>query len=106
MEAFLFFSQTDTFGLVLLEAMASGVPVVVRPETGVRVRIEHGVTGFVAQDAGVFAESVLRLMDSEALRREMGCAARRFACSKAWSEVFQQVYRTYEIGLKECGVAK
>jgi phosphatidylinositol alpha 1,6-mannosyltransferase len=34
MDVFVFPSQTDTFGLVLLEAMASGVPVVVSPETG------------------------------------------------------------------------
>jgi phosphatidylinositol alpha 1,6-mannosyltransferase len=104
MDVFVFPSRTDTFGLVLLEAMASGVPVVVSHEAGVRVGVEHGLTGFVAQDTGGFAESVLRLMDSAALRREMSCAARRFACSKAWSAVFQQIYRTYDIGLKECGL--
>jgi phosphatidylinositol alpha 1,6-mannosyltransferase len=103
MDVFVFPSQTDTFGLVLLEAMASGVPVVVSPETAVRVGVQHGLTGFVAQDIGGFTESVLRLMDSEALRREMSCAARRFACSRAWSGVFEQVYRTYETGLEECG---
>jgi phosphatidylinositol alpha 1,6-mannosyltransferase len=103
MDVFVFPSRTDTFGLVLLEAMASGVPVVVSPETGARVGVEHGLTGFVAQDIDGFTESVRRLMDSEALRREMSCVARRFACSKAWSGVFQQVYRTYEIGLEECG---
>ncbi len=100
MDVFVFPSQTDTFGLVLLEAMASGVPVVVSPEAGVRVGVQSGLTGFIAQDIGAFTESVLCLMDSEALRREMSCAARRFACSKAWSGVFQQVYRTYEIGLE------
>jgi len=104
MDVFVFPSQTDTFGLVLLEAMASGVPVVVSPETGVRVGVQHGITGFVARDIGGFTESVLRLMESEPVRREMSCAARRFACSKAWSGVFQQVYRTYEIGLRECGL--
>ena len=103
MDVFVFPSQTDTFGLVLLEAMASGVPVVVTPETAVRVGVQHGLAGFAAQDTGGFTESVLRLMDSEALRRDMSCAARRFACSRAWSGVFEQVYRTYEIGLAECG---
>jgi len=103
MDVFVFPSQTDTFGLVLLEAMASGVPVVVSPEAAVRVEVQDGVTGFVAQDVGGFAESVLRLMESETLRRDMSCAAREFACSRDWSGVFQQVYRTYELGLKECG---
>jgi phosphatidylinositol alpha 1,6-mannosyltransferase len=105
MDVFVFPSRTDTFGLVLLEAMASGVPVVVSPETGVRVEVQHGITGFVAQDIGCFTQSVLRLMESEALRREMSRAARRFACSKVWSGVFEQVYRTYEVGLEECGLA-
>ena len=40
MDAFVFPSLTDTFGLVILEAMASGVPVIVNPETGLRVGIE------------------------------------------------------------------
>jgi glycosyltransferase involved in cell wall biosynthesis len=106
MDVFVFPSQTDTFGLVLLEAMASGVPVVVSPEAAVRVEVQHGITGFAARDIGAFTESVLRLMDSEALRREMSCAARRFACSKAWTGVFKQVYRTYEIGLEECGLQR
>ena len=106
MDVFVFPSQTDTFGLVLLEAMASGVPVVVSPETAVRVEVKHGITGFVAQDIGGFTESVLRLMKSAALRRRMSCSASRFACSKAWSGVFQEVYRTYEVGLEECGLRR
>ncbi len=104
MDVFVFPSRTDTFGLVLLEAMASGVPVMVSPEAGVRVDVQHGGTGFVAHDIGSLTESVLRLMESEALRREMGSAARRFACSKDWSAVFEQVYRTFETGLEESGM--
>ena len=106
MDVFVFPSQTDTFGLVLLEAMASGVPVVVSPEAAARVEVQHGITGFAARDIGGFTESVLRLMESEALRREMSCAARQFACSRAWSGVFRQMYRTYELGLEECGVRR
>jgi phosphatidylinositol alpha 1,6-mannosyltransferase len=104
MDVFVFPSRTDTFGLVLLEAMASGVPVVVRPEAAVRVEVQHGVTGFVAPDIDGFTESVLRLIRSKALRQEMSCAARQFACSKTWSNVFQQVYCTFEFGLKESGL--
>lgn len=106
MDVFVFPSRTDTFGLVLLEAMASGVPVVVSPEASVRAEVRHANTGFVAQDIGCLTESVLRLMGSEALRREMGGAARRFACSRDWSGVLQQVYRTYQTGLEECGLRR
>jgi len=103
MDAFVFPSRTDTFGLVLLEAMASGIPVVVSPETGMRTGVQHGVTGFHAEDLNSFTHSVLHLMKSEAVRREMGAAARQFALSKTWDGVFEQLYRTYETGLEEIG---
>jgi phosphatidylinositol alpha 1,6-mannosyltransferase len=101
MDAFVFPSRTDTFGLVVLEAMASGVPVVVTQESGARVGIRDGVEGFLADD---FASSVLRLMSSESRRLEMGRAARGFAASKDWDTVFRAVYRTYEEALKTSAV--
>jgi glycosyltransferase involved in cell wall biosynthesis len=104
MDAFVFPSRTDTFGLVLLEAMASGVPVVVSPETGARVGVQHGMTGFLAEDIHSVTQSVLRLMEDEALRCAMSLGARRFACLQSWSRVFEQVYRTYDTGLEECGL--
>jgi len=101
MDAFVFPSRTDTFGLVLLEALASGVPVVVSPETGARTGVQPGVTGFYAEDLNAFTQSVLHLMNNHALRREMGSAARQFALSKTWDAVFEQLYRTYETGLQK-----
>jgi glycosyltransferase involved in cell wall biosynthesis len=97
MDIFVFPSRTDTFGLVILEAMASGVPVVVSPETGARVQIQNGIAGFLAKD---FTESVLRLMRNEALRHRMGTEARRFACSRDWTAVFEALYQTYEAALR------
>lgn len=104
MDVFVFPSQTDTFGLVLLEAMACGVPVVVSPPTGARVGIRDGITGFHAGGLNAFTQSVLCLMDSEDLRQRMGCAARLFASSRVWDVVFEQLYRTYESGLKGTGL--
>jgi phosphatidylinositol alpha 1,6-mannosyltransferase len=106
MDVFVFPSLTDTFGLVLLEAMASGVPTVVSPETADRVGIDHGVTGFHAVDLHGFTESVLKPMQDRELQREMGRAARSFSCSKAWDGVFEQVYRIYEMGLEMIGRTK
>ena len=100
LDAFVFPSPTDTFGLVLLEAMASGVPVVVSPETGARVGVRHGVTGFHAPDLRTFTESVVQLMNSDNLRQRMGAAARIFSCSRAWNSVFEQLYLTYQMGLE------
>jgi phosphatidylinositol alpha 1,6-mannosyltransferase len=106
MDVFVFPSQTDTFGLVLLEAMASGVPVVVSPETGARVGIGHGISGFHAADLNGFTRSVVRLMQDRMLRQDMGMAARSFSCSMAWNGVFDQVYRTYNVGLEKIGRAR
>jgi len=89
----------------LLEALASGVPVVVSPETGVRAGVQDGVTGFYAEDSNSFAKSVLYLMKSEAVHREMSRAACDFAGSKTWRGVFEQLYRTYETGLEAIGLA-
>ncbi len=97
MDIFVFPSQTDTFGLVILEAMASGVPVVVSPKAGVRVQLQNGVAGFISED---FTESVLQLMRSEAMRNRMGAEARRFACSRDWATVFEELYQTYDAALR------
>lgn len=105
MDVFVFPSRTDTFGLVLLEAMASGVPVVVSPETGARAGVRHGVSGFHAADLKSFTQSVLQLMRNRAVQREMGRAAREFAGSKVWRSVFEQLYQTYDTGLRQIGWA-
>jgi phosphatidylinositol alpha 1,6-mannosyltransferase len=105
MDVFVFPSRTDTFGLVVLEALASGVPAVVSPETGVRAGVRHGVTGFYAEDSNSFTQGVLYLMTSEAVHREMSSAARDFAGSKTWHGVFEQLYLTYETGLEAIGLA-
>ena len=105
MDVFVFPSQTDTFGLVLLEAMASGVPVVVSPRTGARVGVRDGITGFQAEDLNSFTSSVLCLMKSEGLQQRMSSAARLFAASHAWDGAFEQLYRTYQLGLEETGLS-
>jgi phosphatidylinositol alpha 1,6-mannosyltransferase len=96
MDAFVFPSDTDTFGLVMLEAMASGVPVITRPETAGHVGITDGVDGLASLD---FTPSVRSLMHDSARRKDMGAAARRFACANAWGGVFDQLYETYAAGL-------
>jgi phosphatidylinositol alpha 1,6-mannosyltransferase len=99
MDAFVFPSRTDTFGLVVMEAMAA----VVSPETGERVGIRHGVTGFHAPDLHSFTGSVLQLMNNESLRQRISAAARAFTGSRSWNGVFEQLYRTYEWGLEGTG---
>ena len=60
-DVFVFPSRTDTFGLVLLEAMASGVPIAAYPVTGPIDIVERGVSGFLDEDLGKAARAALTL---------------------------------------------
>ena len=60
-DVFIFPSRTDTFGLVLLEAMASGVPVAAYPVTGPIDVVEHGVSGVLHEDLEQAAKAALAL---------------------------------------------
>ena len=95
MDLFVFPSHTDTFGNVVLEALASGVPAVVTPDGGPRYIVKDGETGLIATDDG-FSEAVARLMLDRALHAQMRSAARLYALSASWDAVFEGVYSTYD----------
>jgi phosphatidylinositol alpha 1,6-mannosyltransferase len=96
MDAFAFPSRTDTFGLAILEAMASGVPVILTHEAGRRVGVEDSVSGLLSEN---FAASVQRLMHDHPLRCAMGSAARKVASRQSWDMAFEQLYDVYTEGL-------
>src|SRR5579883_85790 len=98
MDVFVFPSHTDTFGNVVLEALASGVPAVVTPDGGPRYIIKEGVTGFVASD-DAFSATILRLMQDAPLHQRMREAAREDALGASWDSVFESVYESYQIAL-------
>ena len=95
LDLFVFFSQTDTFGNVVLEALASGVPAAVSDKGGPRFIVD-GDCGFVCANNIEFAQAVLRLIQDEDLHRSMSRAARKRAERASWDAVFDSVYRVYE----------
>jgi phosphatidylinositol alpha 1,6-mannosyltransferase len=98
-DLFVFPSTTDTFGNVVLEALASGVPCVVTSEGGPKFLVQTGVTGCVARDSADFVRCVLGLLhDLETLHR-MRESARHYACGLSWDGVFERVFRHYETAL-------
>jgi glycosyltransferase involved in cell wall biosynthesis len=96
MDVFLFPSTTDTFGLVILEAMASGVPVIVSPGGGPEHQVRAGQNGFVAATPEEFARHILALKNDPGLHARMRAEARRYACTASWDEVFSHVYGMYD----------
>ncbi len=74
-------SETESFGLAALEAMASGVPVVASRVGGLPEVVEHGVTGYLAPvgDVEAMADFSLRILSDCALRKRLGEAARERA---------------------------
>ncbi|HEX3437179.1 MAG TPA: glycosyltransferase [Pseudacidobacterium sp.] len=100
MDLFVFPSHTDTFGNVVLEALASGVPAIVTPDGGPHYIIKEEKTGFVAQDSD-FARTILRLMQKPALHRQMRDAAHADALNASWDSVFESVYNAYSLALRK-----
>jgi glycosyltransferase involved in cell wall biosynthesis len=95
MDLFAFYSETDTFGNVVLEALASGVPAVVTDKGGPKFIVDHERCGFVCSTDDEFNASVLRLIGSSSLQCDMAIAARQRAQRASWDEVFDSVYDAY-----------
>jgi phosphatidylinositol alpha 1,6-mannosyltransferase len=99
MDVLVFPSETDTFGNVILEALASGVPALVSNLGGPKFLIEDGVTGFVAQDADAFADRLTQLCLDAPRWEQMSQFARQSALGRSWDAVFAGVYERYRQGI-------
>jgi glycosyltransferase involved in cell wall biosynthesis len=99
----LFPSGTETFGNVVLEAFASGIPAVVADRGGVRDTVVDGETGFRcrAGEAGDFAARLNTLLADPGLRSEMGRRAREVALTRSWESVFDGLFRSYREAVGE-----
>jgi phosphatidylinositol alpha 1,6-mannosyltransferase len=95
MDLFVFPSHTDTFGNVVLEALASSVPAVVTPDGGPRTIIREGETGRIVPDAE-FSSAVAGILGDPLKHAAMRTAARKYALTASWDAVFEGVYTGYE----------
>ncbi|HET9163916.1 MAG TPA: glycosyltransferase [Solirubrobacterales bacterium] len=106
-DLFLFCSRTDTYGQVVLEAGASGLPVVAVGEGGPAALIENRHTGILCRpDADHIAGAVLQLASSPALRARLGEAAVRHAASRSWERALEQLAGGYRRALDESAGAR
>ena len=93
-DIFVFPSTTDTFGNVVLEAKAAGLPCVVSNRGGPCELVNDGIDGFVtrALDVGDFARALRLLCKDAELRAKMGQEARNRVENRNWSHAFRQFW--------------
>jgi D-inositol-3-phosphate glycosyltransferase len=100
-------SQYESFGLVALEAMACGRPVVASETGGLVFLVKDGETGFhvPAADPDALAGKLRLLLHDQGLRRQFGENARRYASVYAWPKITEAIVELYEDVLAEQAVA-
>ena len=96
-DAFLFASVTETLGLVVLEAMASGLPVVAVPAGGVGEHLRDGENGLAVSegDVGGMARAMVSLAGDYALARRLARGARRTAERLGWDREIDRLDESY-----------
>jgi len=96
-DLFVFPSRTDTAGNVVLEAQASGLPVVISGTGGPRENMVAGSTGTVCHldDPDEWATAITAVHRDSAHQGQMRVAAREYALTRTWELAMQPLYRTY-----------
>lgn len=102
-DVFLHCSITETFGLVVLESMASGVPVIARDEGGPSETVKHGHSGYLVapHDLDTFVKYARRLASDTALRENMVTNSRLQALDTTWDKINNQVALQLAAGIRE-----
>jgi D-inositol-3-phosphate glycosyltransferase len=96
-------SQYESFGMVALEAMACGTPVVASQIGGLAYLVQDGVTGYTVpvDDPNELANRITSLLQDSGLRNQMGWQAERLAQDYAWDKIADKLVPVYEGLLRE-----
>jgi len=98
-DVFAFPSTTDTFGNVIIEAQASGVPVVVSDSGGPKELVNDKTNGLVTKSHDVedFTRAIRALIVDPALRERMGDCARQSVIDLSWPNAFRKFWSMTEV---------
>jgi glycosyltransferase involved in cell wall biosynthesis/predicted metal-dependent phosphoesterase TrpH len=106
-DVFLFASTTDTYGQVIIEAAASGLPVVAVAEGGPAALIENRHTGLLCRpDPDHLAGALLRLAAAPLLRSHLGAAGAHAARGRSWERSMEQLAGGYRRALESVPAAQ
>ena len=96
-DIFVFPSTTDTFGNVVLEAQASGVPVIVADEGGPAENVENNKTGLIFKSGSSFelVKAVEILLNDEEKRSEMALNARKYMENRSFDRAFEDFWQMH-----------
>ena len=97
-DLFVFPSATETFGNVVIEALASGTPVIGAKSGGVKNLVKHEVNGILCEPKQVdsFISAIQNLINDDELRKTMCKQARDFALTQTWEAIFDRLLLDYE----------
>ena len=94
-DVFVFPSDTDTAGNVVLEAQAAGLPVLVSGRGGPRENMQINTSGFICDDPASWLMAAGTLLRDTERRRRMGQAARAYAMGRRWDVALRPLFEVY-----------
>ncbi|PGY09680.1 glycosyltransferase family 1 protein [Bacillus sp. AFS031507] len=107
-DLFVFPSPTETFGNVVIEALASGTPAITANSGGVKNIIKAGVTGYLCETGNVieFTNAILKLLENDDLRKQLGIEGRNYALTQSWDKIFSNLLWHYRAVIDEPKIQK
>lgn len=101
-------SHYESFGMVALEAMAMGTPVIASEVGGLAYLVKDGMTGFhvPSRDPEALAERIFELLANPPCRQSLGNQARVYAQQYAWNHIVERMYAVYEEAITKLKVTE
>jgi glycosyltransferase involved in cell wall biosynthesis len=107
-DIFVFPSTTETFGNVVVEAMASGLPPICVREGGAYGIVKDNITGLIAEprNAADISNKIEMLLNQPGLRDQISSQAFQYAQTQSWENVFESLFKSYEEVIRNYTIKK